>query len=61
MSKYLTGDNKLKSNPVTIKNIYISFTTAYGVRSILVTYKENVEEHSANFEETKRRQIHRQR
>jgi len=34
MSEYLTGDNKLKSNPVTIKNIYISFTTANGARSI---------------------------
>jgi len=45
MSEYLTGDNKLKPNPVTIKNIYISFTTAYGARSILVTYKENEEEH----------------
>jgi len=41
----LSGDNKLKPNPVTIKNIYISFTTAYGVRSILVTYKENEEKH----------------
>jgi len=46
MSEYLAGDNKLKPNPITIKNIYISFTTAYGARSILVTYKENEEEHS---------------
>jgi len=28
MSEYLTVDNKLKPNPVIIKNIYISFTTA---------------------------------
>jgi len=46
MSEYLTGDNKLKPNPVTLKNIYISFTMAYGARSILVMYKENEEEHS---------------
>jgi len=45
MSEYLGGD-KLKPNPVIIKNIYISFTTAYGARSILVTYKENEEKHS---------------
>jgi len=29
MSEYLTGDNKLKPNPVIIKNIYNSFITAY--------------------------------
>jgi len=46
MNEYLTGDNKLKPNPVIIKNIYISITTAYGVRSILMTYKENEEGHS---------------
>jgi len=46
MSEYLAGDNKIKLNPVIIKNIYINFTTTYGARSILVTYKENEEEHS---------------
>jgi len=46
ISEYLTGNNKLKLNLVTIKNIYISFTTAYGARLILVTYKENEEEYS---------------
>jgi len=30
ISEYLTGDNKLKPNPIIIKNIYISFTMAYG-------------------------------
>jgi len=43
MNEYLNEDNKLKPNSVTIKNIYICFTTAYGVRSILVMYKENEE------------------
>jgi len=46
MSEYLTGDKGIKPNPVIIKNIYISFTSAYGARSILVTYKENEEERS---------------
>jgi len=44
MSEYLTRNNKLKPNPVIIKNIYISFTTAYRARSILMTYKKNEEE-----------------
>jgi len=69
MSEYLTGDNKLKPNPVTIKIIYISFITAYGARSILVTYKENEEEilcelqkiSSASFKETRRRPSQRRR
>jgi len=46
MSEYLAGNNKIKLNPVIIKNICINFTTTYGARSILVTYKENEEEHS---------------
>jgi len=66
MSEYLTGDNKLKPNSVIIKNIHISFTTAYEVRSILVTYKENGggtlwKISSASFEETRRQPIHHQR
>ena len=47
MSEYLRGDGKLKPNPVGIKNINISFTSAYGSRSILISYKETEEERSS--------------
>lgn len=41
--EYLSGEGKLKPNPITINNITINFTTAYGARSILAAYKENEE------------------
>jgi hypothetical protein len=43
MSEYLNGCNKTKQQPVLFANIIVSFTTAYGARAILITYKENKE------------------
>lgn len=46
MREYLSGNNKLKPNPITVNNITINFTSAYGAKSILLAYKENEEDHS---------------
>lgn len=51
MSAYLSGDYKLKPTPIVINNISISFTSAYGTRSILVAYKETGEHTTGNTSE----------
>ncbi|KYN11379.1 hypothetical protein ALC57_16456 [Trachymyrmex cornetzi] len=43
MNEYLTSDNRTKTNSVIIKNIFISFTTSYGAKSILLAYKDEEE------------------
>ncbi|XP_036148484.1 kinesin-like protein KIN-7K, chloroplastic [Monomorium pharaonis] len=44
MSEYLNDDGKLKLNAIAIKNISICFTSSYGSKSILITYKETEED-----------------
>ncbi|KAL6258152.1 hypothetical protein P5V15_010075 [Pogonomyrmex californicus] len=41
MSAYFNGSSKSKVNPITFANIFINFTSAYGAKAVLVTYKEN--------------------
>lgn len=41
MNLYLNEYQKIKPDPIIIENISINFTTAYGARAVLVTYKEN--------------------
>ncbi|KAL6258350.1 hypothetical protein P5V15_010298 [Pogonomyrmex californicus] len=41
MSSYFNGSSKSKVNPITFANIFINFTSAYGAKAVLVTYKEN--------------------
>lgn len=41
MSVYLNGSSKTKINSVSWANVFVSFTTAYGARAILVAPKEN--------------------
>ncbi|KAL6253975.1 hypothetical protein P5V15_015826 [Pogonomyrmex californicus] len=41
MSAYFNGSSKSKVNPITFANIFINFTSAYGAKTVLVTYKEN--------------------
>jgi hypothetical protein len=43
MSGYLNDSNKTKINPVSFANIFVSFTTSYGAKAILISYKENEE------------------
>ncbi|XP_071580589.1 uncharacterized protein [Temnothorax nylanderi] len=43
VSEYLNGETKLKPNSISINNISVNFTSAYGARSILLAYKENEE------------------
>ncbi|XP_024869355.1 high mobility group nucleosome-binding domain-containing protein 5-like, partial [Temnothorax curvispinosus] len=47
VSEYLNGESKLKPNSISINNISVNFTSAYGARSILLAYKENEEDTSA--------------
>ncbi|KAL6423091.1 hypothetical protein ACFW04_010522 [Cataglyphis niger] len=42
MKQYLCENQKSKPNPIIINNISIGFTTAYGTRAVIVSYKENV-------------------
>ncbi|KYN41684.1 Macrophage metalloelastase [Trachymyrmex septentrionalis] len=48
MKEYLSSDNRVKPNFVVIKNITINFTTSYGSKSILLTYKEEEENSNEN-------------
>ncbi|XP_070171145.1 uncharacterized protein [Polyergus mexicanus] len=47
---YLRENQKTKPSPIIINNISIGFTTAYGTRAVIVTYKENVEQSASNGE-----------
>jgi len=39
---YLSNENqKAKPDPITVNNIYITFTSAYGTKAVMLTYKEN--------------------
>lgn len=40
----LSENQKTKPSPIIINNISIDFTTAYGIRAVIVTYKENTEQ-----------------
>ena len=48
MNEYLSSDNRVKPNFVVLKNITISFTTSYGSKSILISYKEEEENSNGN-------------
>lgn len=50
MRLYLSENQKTKPSPIIINNISIGFTTAYGSRAVIVTYKENVEQSASNGE-----------
>jgi len=41
MSTYLNGSSKIKVNPISFANIFVSFISAYGAKAILVTRKED--------------------
>ncbi|KAL6421639.1 hypothetical protein ACFW04_014557 [Cataglyphis niger] len=41
MKQYLCENQKSKPSPIIINNISIGFTTAYGTRAVIVSYKEN--------------------
>ncbi|EGI65283.1 hypothetical protein G5I_06254 [Acromyrmex echinatior] len=41
MSTYLNGSSTIKVNPVSFANIFVSFTSVYGAKAILVTRKED--------------------
>ncbi|KYN15579.1 hypothetical protein ALC57_12201 [Trachymyrmex cornetzi] len=41
MSTYLSESSQTKVNSISFANIFVSFTSAYGVKAILVTHKEN--------------------
>jgi len=41
MSIYLNGSSKIKVNPISFANIFVSFTSTYGVKAILMTHKED--------------------
>lgn len=56
MRQYLCENQKTRPSPIIINNISISFTSAYGARAILVTYKEKNAEHSAENDETHNRE-----
>lgn len=43
MSDYLNGNN-ITLNSIVIDKIIINFTTAYGARALLLTYRENAQE-----------------
>ncbi|XP_039303332.1 uncharacterized protein LOC120359502 [Solenopsis invicta] len=47
MSDYLNANNKFKPEPVVIKNISVIFTSSYGSKSLLLTYKEKEKSDSA--------------
>lgn len=54
ISAYLSGD-KINQSSIIINKIIINFTTAYGSRAILVSYRENVQGNisSENVEDTR--------
>ncbi|KAL6416876.1 hypothetical protein ACFW04_012369 [Cataglyphis niger] len=41
MKQYLCENQKSKPSPIIINNISIGFTTAYGTRAVIVSYKKN--------------------
>ncbi|XP_071574619.1 uncharacterized protein [Temnothorax nylanderi] len=43
VNEYLNGETKLRPNSISINNISVNFTSAYGARSILMAYMENEE------------------
>ncbi|XP_071582201.1 uncharacterized protein [Temnothorax nylanderi] len=51
VSEYLNGETKLKPNSISINNISVNFTSAYGARSILLAYKENEESTSTGMDQ----------
>ncbi|XP_029677841.1 uncharacterized protein LOC115244391 isoform X2 [Formica exsecta] len=50
MRLYLSENQKTRPSPIIINNISIGFTTAYGSRAVIVTYKENAEQSASNGE-----------
>jgi len=44
MKEYLSFYNRVKPNSIVIKNILTNFITSYGVKSILLAYKEDQED-----------------
>ena len=57
MNEYLSSDNRVKPNFVVLKNITISFTTSYGSKSILISYKEEEENSNGNLRKKRTRSI----
>ncbi|KAL6265752.1 hypothetical protein P5V15_002558 [Pogonomyrmex californicus] len=50
IDEYLNANNKSRPDPIIVKNVAINFTSSYGSRSILLTYKENEEVTMENIE-----------
>ncbi|XP_050460120.1 uncharacterized protein LOC126856006 [Cataglyphis hispanica] len=50
MKQYLCENQKSKPSPIIINNISIGFTTAYGTRAVIVSYKENAGQPANNNE-----------
>ncbi|XP_067216564.1 uncharacterized protein [Linepithema humile] len=57
MSDYLNG-NSITANSIIINKIIINFTTAYGARALLLTYRENGQEVQPLENTTTKEEIH---